>query len=108
MIDIEDVKIGVQFATLGSISILIASFLQNLEFISNYKGILFSPFTFYMIAGLLFLLTSSTYLFYWFGEKHGPKILSLIGGLSFFFGVILFLVATVFTLLIYFITNYKV
>ena len=59
MLKADDVKAGVPIATLGSVAILVASFLQKADFIVDYQGSIPSPFTFYMASGFFLLLSSS-------------------------------------------------
>lgn len=98
----EHVKSAVPLAVLGSIAIVVASFIQNLEFVKSYEGF-WSPFPFYLISGLLLLISSSSYLIY----KHGVIKLNLLfydiffeGGL--YLGLIGFFIASLVTLILYF------
>ena len=101
MLSAEDVKAGVPIATLGSIGILTASFLQKADFIINYKGSIPSPFIFYILAGLLLLLSSGAFLLYKHNNSQNQSLYSIFE-LSLGIGLFLFFLASLFTLAIFF------
>jgi len=49
----EIFKDGIPIATLGSISILTAGFLQNLEFITKQTNLLWNPSPYFVLSQLL-------------------------------------------------------
>lgn len=103
MINSDELKNGVAIATLASVSILTATFLQKADFIVNYKGSWPEPFTPYMTAALLFLVSSGAYLIYEHSEKEAffPNLLHGVFQFTFFIGLLMFFAAAVITLKIY-------
>src|SRR3989338_5102340 len=104
MINSDELKNGVAIATLASVSILTATFLQKADFIVNYKGSWPEPFTPYMLSAILFLVSSAAYLLSEQSEEKEAPFPSFLNGLfqlTFLFGLIIFFASVVITLKIY-------
>lgn len=90
----HDVRDILPVATLGSIVILAASFLQKLDFILKTDG-LWQPFLWLLSSGLLLLLSSASYLSYRIFKK--AFLYDFLFELTLFFGIILFFAGSILT-----------
>lgn len=94
-----DIKDILPVATLGSIAVLAAGFLQKLDFISKQTG-LAQPFPWLLIAGLLLLLSSASYLSYRIFKKQ--FLYDILFELALFLGIILFFIGIFLSLYTFF------
>ena len=103
MLRISDIKAGVPIATLGSIAILTASFLEKVDFLTQYKGGVPSPIGVYIFSGILLLLSSGSFLLFAYGEESQKKwVIDIFFDLPLGIGLFVFFLAAIFTLIIYF------
>lgn len=101
VLDAKDINTGVSMATLGSISILSASFLKTTDVIRYNKDNLLDPVLYYIIGGFLLLCSSGSYLLYRYLNNPRPHFLYFIFQLTLGLGLGLFLLSTILTLLSY-------
>ncbi|MBU3940404.1 MAG: hypothetical protein KKH88_00550 [Nanoarchaeota archaeon] len=96
--DEKDIGFGVQIAFLGSISLLTAGFIKDLNFIQNSSA---NPFSLFILSGVLLLLASSLYFLLRFaGARSGTGL--NICGISIMFAIIFIFIGSVFILLSFF------
>ena len=97
----EIFKDGIPIATLGSISILTAGFLQNLEFITKQTNLLWNPFPYFVLSGVLLLISCASFLVFYELDWKG-ELIHFAYDFSILFGLILFFVAGILTLIAFF------
>ena len=102
MLSAEEIRTGVSIATLGSITIAIASFFQKAEFIINYQKSFPDPFGGYLFSGICLLVSSGIYLWYCYLDKDPEyKWLFQLFEISFGCGLFAFFLSNIDTLLIF-------